>query len=72
MSIIKDNRIVSDTTFATRFLFFLQNIDVNDQMGYEELDYLQRIAKELLLHQANTAKDKQEKEYLHRCHPKGI
>jgi hypothetical protein len=72
MSIIKENRIVSDTTFATRLKSFLKNIRVNDAMGEEELEYLQRVTNSLLLHQANTATDKSEKEYLDRCHPNGI
>jgi len=72
MSIIKDNRIVSDTTFATRFVCFLKDIQVNDQMSEEELMYMRRVANSLLLHQANTATDTQEKQYLHRCHPNGI
>ncbi len=72
MSIIKDNRIVSDKTFATRFVSFLKDIQVNDQMGYEELEYLRSVAKSLLLHQANTATEKEEKQYLHSCHPTGI
>lgn len=72
MSIIKDNRIVSDKTFATRFLNFLKDIQVNDPGSYEELEYMRRVAKSLLLHQDNTATEKEEKEYLHRCHPNGI
>ena len=37
MNIIKDNRIVSDKTFATRFVRFLKDIQVNDPMSEEEL-----------------------------------
>ena len=72
MSIIKDNRIVSDKTFATRFVSFLKNIQVNDPMSEEELEYLQKVADSLLLHQANTCTDKDEQAYLHSCHPNGI
>jgi hypothetical protein len=68
MDIIKDNRIVNDTTFATRLKSFLKNIKVNDAMGEEELEYLQRVADDLVLHQVNTATDKYEKEYLNGCH----
>lgn len=71
MNIIKDNRIVSDKTFATRFASFLKDIQVNDPMSEEELEYLRRVAHSLLLHQANTSTEKEEKEYLHRCHPNG-
>lgn len=72
MNPIKDNRIVSDTTFATRLNSFLKDIQVNDAMGEEELEYLQRVAKQLLLYQANTSTEKSERDYLHRCHPDGI
>jgi hypothetical protein len=72
MDIIKDNRIIYDTTFATRFVNFLKDVQVNDPMSYEELDYMRRVAKSLLIHQANTATEKKEKEYLHICHPNGI
>jgi len=72
MGIIKDNRIISDTTFATRFASFLKDIKVNDASSEEELGYMKSVAHCLLLHQANTATDKSEKEYLNRCHPNGI
>ena len=72
MDIIKDNRIISDRTFATRFVNFLKDVQVNDPMSYEELDYMRRVAKSLLIHQANTATEKEEKEYLRICHPNGI
>ncbi len=67
--VIKENRIVNDRTFATRLKSFLKNIQVNDAMGEEELEYLQRVANSLLLHQFNTATDESEKEYLNRCQP---
>ena len=67
--IIIDNRIV-DTTFATRLVSFLKNIQVNDAMGEEELEYLRRVAETLLVHQMNTATDEGEKKYLQNCHPK--
>jgi len=72
MSVIKNNRIVSDTTFATRFASFLKDIQVNDPISYEGLEYLRRVAHSLLLHQANTCTEKEELNYLDRCHPKGI
>ncbi len=62
--IIKDNRLVSDITFATRFVCFLKDIKVNDAMSEEELCYMRRVAYSLLMHQANTATVKEEKEYL--------
>lgn len=72
MDIIIDNRIVSDETFATRFSLFLKDIQVNDPMSLEELEYMRRVAKSLLINQINTATEKYEKEYLNRCHPNGI
>jgi hypothetical protein len=72
MNIIKDNRIISDITFATRFVMFLKNIQVNDPMSQEELEYMNRIANSLLLHQANTVTEKEKKEYLNRCHLNSI
>jgi hypothetical protein len=72
MDIIKDNRIVSDKTFASRFVSFLKDIQVNDPMSEEELEYMRKVANSLLLHQANTATEKEEKEYLARCYPNGI
>jgi len=72
MNIIKDNRIVSDKTFATRFSSFLKDIQVADPMSEEELEYLRWVAHSLLLHQANTCTETEELNYLERCHPNGI
>ena len=72
MNIIKENRIVSDRTFATRFLGFLKDIQVNDPMSAEELEYLRRVANSLLVHQKNTCTEKQELDYLNTVHSKGI
>ncbi len=63
---IINNRIVSDTTFATRLQSFLKDIKVNDAMNEEELQYLQRVAKSLKLYQIETATDKREIEYFNR------
>lgn len=70
MSIIKDNRIVCNITFATRFESFLKNIKVNDPMTEEELEYMRTVAQSLLLHQVRTATDEDELKYLCRCHIK--
>jgi len=72
MNIIRENRIVSDKTFATRLVSFLKDIQVNDPMSEEELEYLRSVAHSLLLYQANTCTDKEELNYLDRCHPDGI
>ena len=66
MEIIIDNRIVNDTTFALRLLNFLDKIEVYDLMSEEELEYLQRVAKDLLKHQVNTCTDDAELAYLKR------
>lgn len=60
---ILDNRIVSDITFATRFSSFLDDIQVNDQAGEEELEYLKSVAGKLLTYQMATLKDNNEKDY---------
>lgn len=70
--IIVDNRLVSNFTFATRFKSFVSDIKVNDPASYEELEYMQRVAQQLLEHQAETATDQNEIDYLKRCHPNGI
>lgn len=70
--IIKDNRIVSDRTFATRLINFLKDIKVNDPMSEEELEYLNEVAMKLLIHQRDTVVEEREKEYLLRCWPFGI
>jgi len=72
MNIIRENRIVSDKTFATRLVGFLKDIRVNDQSSQEELEYLRSVSNALLLHQANTCTEKEELNYLERCHPNGI
>lgn len=63
---IKDNRIISDQTFATRLLSFLDRTDVVYQSSLEEKEYLMRIAKDLLDYQKKTANTKEEKDYLQR------
>lgn len=72
MSIIINNRIVSDKTFATRFVSFLKDIQVNDPMSEGELEYLKKVAYELLKHQDKTCTQDEERNYLERCHPIGI
>lgn len=56
--IIKDNRIVSDKTFAVRFSSFLENIPTNWWMSqphlYEEYNYMRNVAKRLLKYQLKT------------------
>lgn len=61
---IKDNRIVSDMTFATRLKFFLDGVEVCDCPGEEEKEYLQSVADELLKYQVKTATDEDEINYL--------
>jgi hypothetical protein len=72
MNIIRENRIVSDKTFATRLVSFLKDIKVNDQSSQEELEYLRSVSNALLLYQANTCTEREELNYLERCHPNGI
>ena len=63
---IKDNRIVNDMTFAPRLILFLEDTQVNDQIGEEEQEYLMRVAKRLFEFQKLTATQKGEIDYLKR------
>ena len=63
---IKDNRIVNDMTFAVRLFHFLQDIEVNDLMSYEEKEYLLGAAKALYDYQVETATQTGEIDYLKR------
>lgn len=68
---ILNDRLVSDITFATRLLSFVKDIQVNDPCSADERDYIERVARHLLTHQAETAVDKDELDYLKRIHPEG-
>lgn len=57
---IKDNRIVNDITFATRFRSFLDGIQVCDAMSDEELDYLRMVADKLVAYQRATCPEEEE------------
>ena len=63
---IKDNRIVSDNTFALRFCGFLDNISVADACSEDELNYLKRVAIKLLTYQYQTATGSSEVDYIKR------
>lgn len=65
-NIIKDNRLVSNYTFATRLLSFVESITVSDACASDEKDAMVNTAKELLKYQCNTATDENEIEYLKR------
>lgn len=61
---IKDNRIVDDKTFALRLKNFIQSVNVCDQPGEEEKEYLLMVARQLLKYQVETAIDSKELAYL--------
>lgn len=65
---IKDNRIISDKTFAVRFKQFLEWIPekwITSQPHYiEEYDYMLQIAKQLLNYQVQTTNSEEENNYL--------
>lgn len=67
---IKDNRLVSDRTFAIRFRHFLeyipQGIIISDPCIYEEYDYMTYVANRLFKYQKATVSDKDELDYLNR------
>jgi hypothetical protein len=66
VSPIKDNRIVSDETFAIRFKNFIKDVQVNDPASEEEKEYLLNVANQLLKYQIETATDESEISYLKR------
>lgn len=59
-----DGRLVSDKTFAIRFLNFMKEVEVNDCPGEEEKEYLLGIAEDLLEWQISTVSSEEEKKYL--------
>lgn len=56
---IKDNRIVNDITFATRFRLFLDGIQVCDACADEELEYLLGVADKLEAYQRYTCPEEE-------------
>ena len=62
---IKNNRIVSDKTFAFRLINFIKEVNVNDACSFEEKEYLLSIANQLLKYQIQTATE-EEVNYLKR------
>ena len=66
VSPIKDNRIVSNETFAIRFRNFIKDVHVNDACSEEEKEYLLNVANSLLNYQIQTATDEKEISYLKR------
>ena len=60
-----------DKTFPVRFLSFLIDVEPSCPMGYEELQYLRKIAKTLLEHQLQNPAEG-EGEYLERINAKDL
>ena len=63
---IKDNRIVSNETFAIRFRNFIKDVQVNDPASDEEKEYLLNVANSLLKYQIQTVTKDTEINYLKR------
>ena len=61
---IKDNRIVSDRTFAIRLKTFIEGTVVNDACSADEQKYLLNVTNRLLNYQIQTAVDEEEINYL--------
>ncbi len=59
-------KIELDYRFPTRLLNFVKDIQVNNQMGFEELEYMKIVAKELREQQEKQATDPDEIDYLNR------
>lgn len=64
MNPIKNNRLVSDITFALRLKNFIEDTHVNDAWSYEEKEYLLEITNKLLNYQIKTVEDDDEIKYL--------
>lgn len=54
---IKDNRIVNDRTFATRFKSHLEGMRASCAAADEEIQYLKKVADKLLKYQLHTSPD---------------
>lgn len=63
---IKNNRLVSDMTFATRLLSFASDISCSDACGEDEKESMVYYASMLLRFQVATATDVNEIDYLKR------
>ncbi len=63
---IRDNRIVSDKTFAVRLCKFLEQVEVHDLASEEEKEYLLGVARRLLNYQKASAQTAEETEYFKR------
>ena len=63
---IKNNRIVSDKTFAVRFKNFIEKAQIIDACAEDEKEYLLNIANRLLEYQISTAISNDEINYLKR------
>lgn len=63
---IINNRIINDYTFAVRLKRFINNVEVNSAIEYEEKEYLYNIASNLLIYQIDSSSlaTYKEKEYL--------
>ena len=66
ISIIKDNRIVSNMTFAIRFKSFAASVIASCQSGEEEKDYMLSVANALIVLQECTVDCPLERAYLER------
>ncbi len=64
--IIKNNRLVSDKTFAIRLQSFMQTVIVSDACTSDEVEYFKSVANSLLSHQLYTVEDTEEIAYLTR------
>ena len=63
---IKDNRIVSDKTFARRLKSHLKGMRASCSAGEEEIEYLQMVADKLLKYQIETCPE-EERWYHENC-----
>lgn len=67
---IKNNRIVTDKTFALRLLGFALDTSCNDACSEDEKESMIYYSTCLLKYQIETAVDQDEIDYLDRCNAK--
>lgn len=63
---IKNNRIVSDKTFAIRLKNFIKDVKVCDPCSEDEQEYLLNVADRLIKYQIETVAEQSEIDYLKR------
>lgn len=69
---IVNNRLVKDKTFALRLLSLALSLEPTDPCMEDEKESFISYSSALLKYQIETATDKEERNYLHRCDALGL